>query len=275
MNKFLTYSILLCAFYSLLFAITVNAQQSDSLILTNDDALAKGSDRFEKVTSQAEIRIFSAKPQRKRKLQPAEKVLSGVFSGRPSSEVASLPSLLPASESADSSERSFSRRKTETSVAWVGNNSLEFHDPYLDCGKASGSERIWVNGVKELCGLDPCDECFFKTNHPPAFIKKESGGLDLASAATLLDNKSFIDWIEKHLPVKNPSFLSTRKLLIYPKLEMTRKGLWQLAKEVEFAYRRHTWRVIEVMAKQSEIDTQSISSFADFEEQGGKQAEKK
>lgn len=251
------------------------SQRYEETVLTNDDNLARNSERYKKVTDEAEIRIFSAQPQKRRKLPPAEKILTGVFSGRPSFEAASLPALLPASESANSSERSFSRKKTDISVAWVADGSLEFHDPFLDCGKASGSQRIWVNGVKELCGLDPCEECFFKTDHPPAFIKKESGGLDLASAAVLLDNKAFLSWLETHLPVKTPSFLSTRKLLIYPKLEMTRKGLWQLAKEVELAYRRHSWRVIEVMAKQSEIDTQSVSSFEDFEENSDRPNEQK
>ena len=61
--------------------------------------------------------------------------------------------------------------------------------------------------------------------------------------------------------MKNPSFLSTRKLLVYPSLEVTENGMRQLVREVELAYRRQTWKVIEVAGKMNEIDTKIFSSF--------------
>ncbi|MFZ5951585.1 MAG: hypothetical protein ACOYXC_12825, partial [Candidatus Rifleibacteriota bacterium] len=134
-----------------------------------------------------------------------------------------------------------------------------FHDPFLECG--SHSTRLWVKDVAALAGLEPCKNCFHTTGHAPGFINNESKGLDLASAGALLDNDAFLKWLEQHLPVKNAVFLTGQKMLIYPKQEMTSEALKELAHEVALAYRRHTWKVIEVLGKKSESDLENISSF--------------
>ena len=77
----------------------------------------------------------------------------------------------------------------------------------------------------------------------------------------MLNNADFLVWAQERLPLRNPGFVTSQKLMIYPKMEMTRKGLHQLARETELAYRRKTWKVIEVIAKQSEADLDQISSF--------------
>lgn len=219
----------------------------------------------QRVEKKAETIIFPVDPQKRKPSSSEDTVLSGIFSGR-----GSEPGGADRSPEINSAQdpvlvrKQPTRKKTENTIAWIARDGMTFHDPFLDCANiASGSEKIWINNVVDLCGLDPCEECFIKTNHAPEFIIKESRGLDLASAASILDNKGFVAWLAEHLPVKNPGFLSTRRLLIYPALEMTEVGLQQLARETELAYRRHTWKVIEVIGKKSELDTENLSSFAD------------
>ncbi len=208
-----------------------------------------------------EIIIFPVEPGRPRAYKPAEKVLTGVFSGsgKKESAVMNKDENKP-TEGSSEAKKTVSRKKTADSIAWVTKDGLRYHDILLNLC-ASETEMIWINDRSVLCGLEPCPECFIKTSHVPEFIKIESGGLELATAGVLLDNSQFIKWLVERIPVKNPSFLSTRKLLIYPALEVTENGLKQLVREVELAYRRHTWKVIEVVGKMNELDTNVISSF--------------
>ncbi len=233
------------------------------VIITNNPELASGAVKVKKL-GQPEGLIFPVR-SRNRRLKPrADRILTGIFSGREDS----ADGLIPAEESYTSVTRKRQpvRQKTAATIAWKTDAGIVYHDPFLEC--SSATERIWVDNIKDLSGLEPCSECFIKTAHAPEFIIKESGGLDLASASELLSNQQFLAWAGERLPIKNPGFISSRRLLIYPKMEMTENGLRQLAKEVEMAYRRHTWRVIEVIAKTSETDTESVSSFGEESENG-------
>jgi len=232
-------------------------------IITNDPGLASGAKNVKSLGKPEGI-VFPTRPQRKVPRPRAERILTGIFSGR---EEIVDDSAVTEDIYVNTPRRPRSvSQKTAATIAWMTEGGITYHDPFLEC--ATGTERVWLDDVKDLSGLAPCEECFIKTAHAPEFIQKESGGLDLASASELLTNQQFLVWAGERLPIKNPGFISTRRLLIYPKMEMTEAGLRQLAKEVEMAYRRHTWRVIEVIAKKSETDTDSISSFGENKEKG-------
>lgn len=155
-------------------------------------------------------------------------------------------------------------------IAWIKANSEYYHDPLspheLDSEKNTDGQtkhklkRIWISDIKFLAGLKPCKKCFIDTNTPPEFIKKECGGLDLASASALLNNPEFIEWAKKHLPVEKVSFLTSSKILAVAKTKMTDKALLELAKEIAAAYRRHTWRIAEVIT-QNKNSEKHESSF--------------
>ena len=233
-------------------------------VITNDPDLASGARRV-KPLGKPEGMVFSTRPGRPVPRPRAERILTGIFSGREEAG----ESLVPAEETYVNIPRSRQpvKQKSAATIAWMNEGGIIYHDPFLEC--ATGNDRVWVDDVKDLSGLAPCEQCFINTAHAPEFIIKESGGLDLASASELLTNQQFLAWAAERLPIKNPGFISTRRLLVYPKMEMTDTGLNQLAKEVEMAYRRHTWRVIEVIVKKSETDTDSISSFGDDSEKSG------
>lgn len=231
--------------------------------ITNDPGLASGA-RNVKSLGKPEGLVFPTRPRRKILRPKAERILTGIFSGR--EETGAGLAQNEETYRQISARRQPLRQKTADTIAWMTESGITYHDPFLEC--ATGTERVWVDDIKDLSGLAPCEECFVKTAHAPEFIRKESGGLDLASASELLTNQQFLAWAGERLPIKNPGFISTRRLLVYPKMEMTEAGLRQLAKEVELAYRRHTWRVIEVLVKKSETDTDSISSFGKDHEKG-------
>lgn len=232
-------------------------------IITNDPVLASEA-RNVKPLGKPEGLVFPTHPQRRIKRPQVERILTGIFSGR--EETDESPVSLEETYMQIPASRHPLSQKTADTIAWMAEGGLVYHDPFLEC--ATGTDRVWVNDIKDLSGLAPCEECFIKTAHAPEFIRNESGGLDLASASELLTNQQFLVWAGERLPIKNPGFITTRRLLVYPKMEMTEAGLRQLAKEVEMAYRRHTWRVIEVLVKKSETDTDSISSFGEDHEKG-------
>ena len=244
---------------------------SGTEVLTNNINSAGVTGPIRKIDKKAEGYIFPLNGQNRRPVARVERILTGVFSGAGESVVAPDSGNLP--DRIETGSETRARPKTsqdKDTIAWKTNGGLLYHDPFLEC--ATGSERLWVNSIHELCGLQPCPDCFQKNGIIPAFISKESGGLDVATAGTLLSNADFIAWAQERLPIRNPGFISTQKLIVYPKMEMTRKGLHQLARETELAYRRMTWKTIEVLGKQSEIDTENISSFDSevSEEKNGK-----
>jgi|GEM_PF-1831255 len=212
----------------------------------------------------AEGYVFPLSGARRRPRARAERILTGVFSASGTVETQEPGAVLPDRMDIGSSSAAPKKSvKQQDTIAWITKEGLLYHDPFLECPAASGSERVWVGDYHELSGLQPCNDCFQKNNSVPDFIQKESGGLDVASAGSLLANADFLAWAQDRLPIRNPGFISSQKLLIYPKMEMTAKGLHQLARETEMAYRRMTWKVIEVLGKHSEIDTGNISSFDD------------
>lgn len=232
-------------------------------IITNDPGLASGA-RNVKSLGKPEGIIFSTRSRHPIQRPRAERILTGIFSGR--EETADSPVQSEEAYMTAPRRPRLAAKKTAATIAWMTEGGIIYHDPFLEC--ATGTERVWIDDIKDLSGLAPCEECFIKTAQAPEFIRKESGGLDLASASELLTNQQFLVWAGERLPIKNPGFITTRRLLVYPKMEMTEAGLRQLAKEVEMAYRRHTWRVIEVIVKKSDTDTDSISSFEEDGEKG-------
>ncbi|GAB4284899.1 MAG: hypothetical protein Kow0029_31590 [Candidatus Rifleibacteriota bacterium] len=215
-----------------------------------------------KRTGIAEGYIFPDRAPAKKKYPPAEKILTGVFSERTKKDKSDYnhPGQNKFTDVSDNDvDLENVVQKEGPSIAWIEKNGEIYHDPFLECG--SHTTRIFVSDLSKLNGLEPCRECFNLTGQAPAFIRDECGGLDLATAGALLDNSEFIEWVETHLPVKKAVFLTGRKLLIYPKQDMTDKGLKELAHETAMAYRRHTWKVIEVLGKRSETDPESVSSF--------------
>jgi hypothetical protein len=212
--------------------------------------------------------VFPRSSSKKKKYPKAQQIFTGIYSTSDTEEsesakvkAASTSEKLSAkidSESISSKEEEKAEKDAAT-IAWIRENQEFYHDPLLECG--TGTKRIWIKDIKKLAGLLPCQDCFHKNGQAPAFIKEECGGLDLATAGVLLDNGEFKEWAMKHLPIKKAVFLTTRKLMVYPKQTMSRKGLKEIAQEVAMAYRRHTWKVIEVLARNTEKDLAGISSF--------------
>jgi len=259
-------SILLCIAGA---QIPVSAQvvevknNAGGVLITNSPAVASSGKELKKIDTRAEGYIFPVKGQKNRRSQKAQRILTGVFSGSGEKTAVSSdnPGDLPDIIGFDQAPVKRQTKRDAETIAWVTKTGAFYHDPFLECALASGTERIWVGSVKELNGLEPCSECYQKNNNVPEFIRKESGGLDVATATTLLSNADFLVWVQERLPLRNPGFITSQKLMIYPKMEMTRKGLHQLARETELAYRRKVWKVIEVVAKQSEADLDHVSSF--------------
>lgn len=232
-------------------------------VITDGDRSVVGSGAMQiRPVGAAEGYVFSNKAAPGKKYPPAQKIFTGVYSSHSSEESRPVDKDEPVyfSPMEPDLEVAVGDAKPEgTTLAWVTKEADFFHDPFLECG--SHTSRIWIKKLDLLGGVEPCPECFFKTSHAPEFIIKESGGLDLATAGALLDNPGFLSWLEQNLPVKKAVFLTSRKLLIYPKMEMTSAGLKELAHEAAMAYRRHTWKVIEVLAKKNETDLENISSY--------------
>ncbi len=263
MRSGLIFGMLFCMLLNGVSAQVMIVGSKDRQVLTNRPEVASLSATVTRIDKTAEGYVFPVSGAKRQPAGHAERILTGIFSASGSAEVSSEKEMsLPDRIDLDASPAL--RRATvkdKDTIAWITKEGLLYHDPFLECPAASGSERIWIGDYHELCGLQPCEDCFQKNNNIPDFISKEAGGLDVASAPGLLANGAFLEWVQSHLPIKNPGFISTQKLIIYPKMEMTARGLHQLARETEHAYRRLTWRVIEVLGKHSEIDTGNISSF--------------
>ncbi len=259
-------SILLCiagAQIKVMAQVVEVKNRAGGVLITNSPAVASSGKELKKIDTSAEGYVFPVKGQKSRRSPKVQRILTGVFSGSGEKAVAApgKPGELPDVVGFDNAPVKRQTKRDAETVAWVTKVGSLYHDPFLECAWASGTERIWVDSVKELNGFEPCSECYQKNDSVPEFIKKESGGLDVATATTLLSNADFLVWVQERLPLRNPGFITSQKLMIYPKMEMTRKGLHQLARETELAYRRKTWKVIEVVAKKSEADLDQISSF--------------
>ncbi len=229
-------------------------------VITNRPEVASGARRLKKIDKGVEGYVFPVRGSRKQVLPPAERVLTGVFSQGGEvlkvapEEGAELPEIVGFVDGLLTGGR-----PSAENIAWTLPGGTTYHDPSHEC--ATGSEKVWVKEMRDLSGFAPCPECYNNGEKIPNFIFREFGGLGIATGSLLLDNAGFLAWAKEGLPLRNPGFISSQKLMIFPKMEMTRRGLHQLARETELAYRRRTWKVIEVIAKKSETDTGSISSF--------------
>lgn len=241
--------------------IIKNADGKDMIVDSDHPVIGSGAAQIRAIGS-AEGLVFSTQGRSKKKYRPAEKIFTGVYSSQKSEKRENVPGtagdFFSSQQDADLDAAVPGAGAEKKTIAWITREGDFFHDPFLECG--SHTSRIWVSELEKLSGIEPCQNCFLKTAHAPEFIKNESGGLDLATAGALLDNPGFLAWLEQNLPVKKGIFLTSRKLLIYPKMEMTSDGLRELAHETAMAYRRHTWKVIEVLAKKDETDLENISS---------------
>jgi hypothetical protein len=236
-----------------------------SEVLTTEDSNEVTSATLKlKPLPEAETYIFPVTSPKRKEYAPAQKIFTGVYSSKKREKEESAEgkfkvfnSALNTGENID--EVGKSETKDQSTIAWISKDENFYHSPYLDCG--SVTRKIWVKNLEVLAGIEPCPGCFHSTGQAPKFIREECGGLDLAEPDELLDNAGFIEWLTQHLPVKKAVFLTSKKLLIYPNKEMSAKGLEELAHEVAMAYRRHTWKVIEVMTKNSKQSIESYSSF--------------
>ncbi len=196
----------------------------------------------------------------KKPFKPVKRVLTGIFTEKQQSK-AVAEDKEKASEGGKLQRKEIpSRKLNEKTIAWVNTNSIYYHDPYNNC--LNIKERSWAEDKKELLGLEPCPDCFKKLNKTPEFIKKMSAAFDVADSDKLLLNADFIEWIKKRFPVEDMNFISGTKLLAYPNLDMTSKGMHQLAIEIQNAYLRQTWRVIEVIVKSKPDVVPYVSSFS-------------
>lgn len=216
---------------------------------------------IEKTDVTADGAIFSTEPkgrQKSREKRP-DVIFTGYFSGVSEDREANDSATTSPD---DAIEKEVQARKVAVdgpTLAWRTIETTSYHDPFLECG--TFTKRIWIDDISNLNGCAACEECFTKKNLAPQFIRQESGGLDVAAADNLLDRNGFIEWMSTRLPVKDPEFVSDKKLIVYPAEDMTAEGRKSLAREVAMAYRRHTWRVIEVQVNSPKGDADPIKSF--------------
>lgn len=209
--------------------------------------------------TRAEMYVFPVDTE-KPAYKPVNRVLTGIFTQNQQKKAIEQDKA-KVTKSEEVQKREMPPRKlNEKTIAWTTPMSIYYHDPMNNCLKIE--ERNWAEENRELIGLEPCPDCFKKRDMVPAFIKKQCGNLDIAEAKDLLINSKFIEWAKERMPVKDLSFISGSKMLIIPQLDMTSKGMHQLAKEAERAYLRQTWRVIEVQVKSDSDISQYVSSFS-------------
>ena len=212
------------------------------------------------VSSQSSVIYVFPVDADKKPFNPVKRVLTGIFTEKQQSK-AVAEEKEKALEGGKLQRKEMAPRKlNEKTIAWVNSNSIYYHDPQNNC--LNIKERSWAEDPKELLGLEPCPDCFKKLDKTPDFIKKISAAFDVASADKLLLNSDFIEWIKKRFPVEDMDFISGTKLLAYPNLDMTSKGMHQLAIEIQNAYLRQTWRVIEVIVKANPEVVPYVSSFS-------------
>jgi hypothetical protein len=241
---------------SVLFAANIDSKSNRKTAKKRKSSFSQ-----EQTEKKVESYIFPVDSKTKKSESKALQIFSGSYIGDSSAETKPEKT----GKRFDFTEEEIAKIKEEKAekeksvIAWIGEGDVFFHDPFLPCKQVE--KKINLFDVAKLSGLNPCENCFVKTNHAPDFILSESGGLDLASATSLLSEKDFISWMKSHLPIKEASFITTSKIMVYAKNEMTSKGLKQLAGEVAKAHRRHRWKVVEVMAKNSEEALEFENSF--------------
>ena len=205
------------------------------------------------------IYVFPVEAE-KQPFKPVKRVITGIFTDKQQNK-ALEEEREKAQESGKLQRKEIPARKlNEKTLAWINVNSIYYHDPNNNC--LNIKERSWAENKKELLGLEPCPDCFKKLNKTPDFIKKESVSFEVADAEHLLVNSDFVEWAKKRLPINDMNFISGTKVFAYPNLDMTSKGMHQLAIEIQNAYLRQTWRVIEVIVKAKPEVVPYVSSFS-------------
>ena len=223
-------------------------------------AVQKQHTQKNEVSSQSSVIYVFPVETDKKEFKPVRRVLTGIFTEKRQSK-AVAEEKEKALEGGKLQRKEVAPRKlNEKTIAWINSNSIYYHDPQNNC--LNIKERSWAEDKKELLGLEPCPDCFKKLNKTPEFIKKDSAAFDVAEADKLLLNADFAEWIKKRFPVEDMTFISGTKLLAYPNLDMTSKGMHQLAIEIQNAYLRQTWRVIEVIVKSNPDVVPYVSSFS-------------
>ena len=209
--------------------------------------------------SDSVIYVFPVETE-KQPFKPVKRVITGIFTDKQQNKAVEEDKE-KAQEAGKLQRKEIAPRKlNEKTLAWVNSNSIYYHDPENNC--LNIKERSWAEDKKELLGLEPCPDCFKKLKKTPAFIKKESVNFEVADADNLLVNSDFVEWAKKRLPIDDMNFISGTKVFAYPNLDMTSKGMHQLAIEIQNAYLRQTWRVIEVIVKAKPEVVPYVSSFS-------------
>lgn len=207
----------------------------------------------------AVVYVFPADTE-KQSFKPVKRVLTGIFTEKRQKKA--LEADKKESEKKEKLELKEAPPRTlnAKTIAWITPMGICYHDPTNNC--LNILDRLWVEEKKEIVGLEPCPDCFKKINKIPEFIKKEPGNLEIAEANALLMNNDFIEWAKSKLPIKDMNFISSTKLLVFPSVDMASVGMYELAIQVQNAYLRKTWRVIEVQVKSNPEVTEYVSSFS-------------
>ena len=132
------------------------------------------------------------------------------------------------------------KKVSDETIAWTNLLSSYYHDPFNNCQNTE--DRTMTDNKEDIVGLEPCPDCFKKRQITPKFIQKEFENKEIADANNLMINSEFVEWISQRLPIKEMTFISGTMLLVYPNLEMTNKGLYQLAIKIQ---------IIELLFKQN------------------------
>lgn len=240
--------------------ISLQSNQSFAAKKNNSNSTkTKQTQKNDNTSPSSVIYVFPVE-QEKQPFKPVKRVITGVFTNK-QQEKALEEDKENAQKAGVIQKREIPPRTlNEKTIAWITPMGLYYHDPQNNC--LNIKERSWIEERKEILGLEPCPDCFKKLNKTPEYIKKYSANYDVASAEKLLDNSQFIEWIKDRQPVKDINFISGTKLIAYPNKELTTHQMHQMAIEIQNAYMRQTWRIIEVWVKSKPDVVQYVSSFS-------------
>ncbi|MBQ3644415.1 MAG: hypothetical protein II961_07435 [Candidatus Riflebacteria bacterium] len=240
--------------------ISLQSNQSFAAKKNNSNSTkTKQTQKNDNTSPSSVIYVFPVE-QEKQPFKPVKRVITGVFTNK-QQEKALEEDKENAQKAGVIQKREIPPRTlNEKTIAWITPMGLYYHDPQNNC--LNIKERSWIEERKEILGLEPCPDCFKKLNKTPEYIKKYSANYDVASADKLLDNSQFIEWIKDRQPVKDINFISGTKLIAYPNEELTTHQMHQMAIEIQNAYMRQTWRIIEVWVKSKPDVVQYVSSFS-------------
>ena len=234
--------------------------QSNCCLASSKKSSKTAKKQQDEVSSQTSVIYVFPVEAEKKQPNPVRRVLTGIFTQKQQNKAIEEEKEKAQDGGKLQLKEIPPRRLNEKTIAWVNSNSIYYHDPQNNC--LNIKERSWAEEKKELLGLEPCPDCFKKLNKIPEFIKRESANFDVAPSDKLLLNSDFVEWIKKRFPVEDITFVSGTKMIAYPNLDMTSKGMHQLSIEIQNAYMRQTWRIIEVIVKANPEVVPYVSSFS-------------